>query len=737
MKYNDFLKKKVSQNHEYGFDISIDKLNNKLFDFQKQIVQWGLKKGKAAIFADCGLGKTAMQLEWANQVTEKTGKPVLILAPLSVSQQTINEGKKFNIHVSLLHDNIELDYAHKGIYIINYEKLHKFKTNIFSGIVLDESSILKSFMGKVRTEIIYRFKNTPYKLACTATPSPNDFTEIGNHAEFLNVCSMQEMLSMYFINDCMGSKGNGIGWRLKGHAEDNFFQFIGSWAVMIKTPKDLGFDDKGYILPKLNIKNEILKLNNKSNDNLFHMPAQTLTERRESRKNSLEERVNKAFEISKNSDEQFIIWCDFNNEQDELENKFKDECVSIYGSLKPEEKVKRMDLWLKGKKRILITKPSIAGFGINMQNCHNMIFCGLSDSYEQFYQATRRCWRFGQDKDVNVYIIISEKEITILENIKRKESDFNKMSNSVVNNVSKYFFNFNFKMKYNKKEITGENYTAKLGDCVELIKDQPDESIDYSVFSPPFSSLYTYSNSERDMGNCKNDDEFYKHFLFLSKELFRVIKQGRLLSFHCMNLPTSKSRDGFIGIKDFRGDLIKIFQDAGFIFHSEVCIWKDPVVAMQRTKALGLLHKQIKKDSSMSRQGIADYVVTMRKPGENKNPISHTAEQFPVDEWQKIASPVWTDINQSNTLQKQSAREDKDEKHICPLQLDVIERCLYLWTNPDDLVLSPFMGIGSEGYCSLKLGRKFIGFELKESYFNQAVNNLNNANNLKKQITLF
>jgi len=291
-------------------------------------------------------------------------------------------------------------------------------------------------------------------------------------------------------------------------------------------------------------------------------------------------------------------------------------------------------------------------------------------------------------------------------------------------------------MEYKTNEKTGKGWKAMHGDCVEMIKTLDDESVGYSIYSPPFSSLYTYSNSERDMGNCRNTSEFYEHFLFLAKELYRVLESGRNMSFHCMNLPTSKFKDGFIGISDFRGDLIRIFQDAGFIYHSEVCIWKDPVVAMQRTKALGLLHKTIKKDSSMSRQGIPDYLVTMRKPGINKNPISHNAEEFPVDIWQKIASPIWMDINQSNTLQKQSAREDKDEKHICPLQLDVIERALHLWSKKDDIVLSPFMGIGSEGYSSLKLGRKFIGFELKESYFNQAVKNLEVAQNIKKQLTI-
>lgn len=276
-------------------------------------------------------------------------------------------------------------------------------------------------------------------------------------------------------------------------------------------------------------------------------------------------------------------------------------------------------------------------------------------------------------------------------------------------------------------QVQKDNYTLYHGDSCEILQALPDNSIHYQIFSPPFASLYTYSNSDRDLGNSKTYDEFWNHYKFMIKEQFRIHKPGRLVSIHCMNLPTSKQRDGYIGITDFRGDIIRAYQDAGFIYHSEVCIWKDPVVAMQRTKALGLLHKQIKKDSSMSRQGIPDYLVTMRKPGDNEEPITHTNESFPVKIWQQYASPIWTDINPSKTLQYTSAREHNDERHICPLQLQVIERGIDLWSNPDDVVLSPFMGIGSEGYVAIEKGRKFIGCELKESYFNQAVKNIESA----------
>ena len=272
-------------------------------------------------------------------------------------------------------------------------------------------------------------------------------------------------------------------------------------------------------------------------------------------------------------------------------------------------------------------------------------------------------------------------------------------------------------------QIVTDRYALYNGDSCEVLKGIPDNSIHYSIFSPPFASLYTYSNSERDLGNCRTTSEFYEQFMFIVSELYRVIMPGRLISFHCMDLPLSKERDGIIGIRDFRGELIKVFENAGFVLHSQVCIWKDPVTAMQRTKAIGLLHKQIKKDSCMSRQGIPDYLVTMRKPGENPEPVTHTNETFPVAIWQRYASPVWMDINPSDTLQASSTREEKDERHICPLQLGVIRRALNLWTNPNDIVLTPFLGIGSEAYVALEMGRRAIGCELKTSYYNQAVAN--------------
>jgi superfamily II DNA or RNA helicase len=639
--------------------------------------------------------------------------------------------------------------ATEKIIVTNYERLHYFNPSDFAGIVLDESSILKNFTGKYRTQIIEAFQSTPWRLACTATPAPNDYMELGNHAEFLGVMSRTEMLSMFFVHD----GGSTQSWRLKGHAESEFWKWLCSWAVNIRHPEDLGYSNDRFKLPSMKL-HQIQVDTDATGEFLFAMEAQSLTERLAARRDTVEARASACAELVKEKGGTWLIWCNLNNEAAAIASMIPD-AVNVQGSDKPEDKEARLLGFSAGEFAVLVTKPKIAGFGMNWQHCHNVAFVGLSDSWEAYYQCVRRCWRFGQDHDVNVYIITADIEGAVVRNIERKEADAQAMAQNMVEHM-KDISSEEIKgtkrtsSAYVTESESGSSWTALLGDCVERTAELATDSIQYSLFSPPFASLYTYSNSDRDMGNCKDSDEFAVHFQFLVKELFRVTIPGRLCSFHCMNLPTSKSRDGYIGVHDFRGELIRAFQSEGWIYHSEVCIWKDPVTAMQRTKALGLLHKQIVKDSCMSRQGIPDYVVTMRKPGNNPEPVAGEFDYFcgepstfqhagrlSIDVWQRYASPVWMDIRPSNTLQKESAREEKDERHICPLQLDVIERCLQLWTNPGDLVLSPFMGIGSEGFMSVKLDRRFIGIELKPSYWKQAVANLQAAEAEAAQETLF
>lgn len=697
-----------------------------LFDFQRDIVKWALSLGRACIWADCGLGKTFMQLEWAKQIPGR----VLIVAPLNVCDQTSSEAVKLGMDIPFTRNPEGLS---DGISITNYDSLHKFEGEFFDGVVLDESSILKNFTGKIRNQIISQFQSTPFRLACTATPSPNDFMELGNHAEFVGAMTRTEMLSMFFVHD----GGETSKWRLKGHAKSGFWEWVTSWAVMIRKPSDLGYEDKGFDLPELNIEEHIVRSEKAMEGYLIPMPASSLQERRDARKASINERVEMAAKLANGS--RFVFWCNLNDESKALSKRLGAEEVT--GSTSIEDRLRICRGFIDGSIKYVVTKPSLWGFGLNLQCCHNTACVGLSDSYEEFYQLIRRFWRFGQNKPVNAHIIISDMEGAVLNNIKRKEHDAQIMAEGMVKNMQSLNMNGlketkRMTHKYETETVKENDFTVHLGDCVEVLKGIESNSVGFSVFSPPFASLYTYSASDRDMGNSKDYDEFTSHFSFMVKEMFRVMKSGRLVSFHCMNLPTSKSHHGYIGMRDFRGDLIRLFQDAGFIYHSEVCIWKDPVIAMQRTKAIGLLHKQVVKDSCMSRQGIPDYLVTMRKPGDNTSPVAGELDQWhgdnsfksegrlSIDLWQKYASPVWMDINPSNTLQKGSARDEKDERHICPLQLDVIERAMALWSNPGDLVLSPFAGIGSEGYVALKNKRRFVGVELKRSYFNQCVANL-------------
>jgi len=722
MDYNDFIKSKIKKIVDSGFDINENQLNTNLFDFQKKIVKQALKKGKYAIFANTGLGKTLMQLSWAEQVQTHTNGLVLILAPLAVSKQTINEGVKFGINVQKYTNQTE-----KGIYITNYEQLNNINTKLFSGIVLDESSIIKNFIGKIKTQIIESFKFTPYKLACTATPSPNDYVELGNHTEFLDIMSRLEMLSMYFIHDA----SNTGDWRLKKHAKDEFFKFINSWAIMISNPKDLGFNGDAYTLPDINYFESKIITENKG-ESLFNDIAISATGFNAEVRRTMDKRLQKTASIANKTNEPFVIWIKHNEEGKKLLELIPDS-VEVKGSDSMEKKEANLIGFGQGKFRVLITKTKIAGFGMNWQHCRNQIFATVDFSFESLYQAIRRSYRFGQTKEVNIYIITTDTMTNVIKSIRKKEKAFTIMQEKMTEFINAKPEEL---IKENKdyKEVVTDDYTLKKGDSVQLIKAIPDESVGFSVFSPPFADLYTYSNNIEDMGNSSTHEEFYKHFEYLVEDLFRILKQGRNIAVHCMDIPTKKSKDGYIGLKDFSGDLIKIFESKGFIYHCRITIWKDPVVAMQRTKALGLLHKQVKKDSTKSRVGFPDYVLVFRKDGERSEPVSQ--KDIPVDLWQKYASPVWMDINQSDTISFRMARDIEDEKHICPLQIEVIERLIHLYTNKGDVVFSPFLGVGSEIYQAIKMNRKGYGIELKESYFNQAVSNVNSAMYERSQLSL-
>jgi len=719
MEYTEFLKHKTKSHQLTGFDIEESDLNKNLFPFQKFIVKRALKAGKYAIFADCGLGKTLMQLEWANQVSIQTSKPVLILAPLAVKGQTIQEASKFGISLEFID-------------IQNYEQLDNIDCSIYGGVVLDESSILKNFEGSTKKLIIENFKNTQYKLACTATPSPNDPMELGNHSEFLDVMGRNEMLAMYFVHD----GGETAKWRLKGHAIKLFYQFIGTWAIMLNKPHDIGFEMNGYNLPSLNlIENQIITTK-RDNGSLFNDTAISATNFNQELRLTKIERLNEVVKlINKKPTENFIIWIK-QNEEGEMLKKLLPEAIEVKGSDTNEWKENKLLGFANNEFRILITKTKIASFGMNYQNCRNQIFASLDFSFEGLYQAIRRSYRFGQKEQVNIYLITTDTMANVKQAIDTKQKQFEIMQDEMSKAINANLNNQSMSLAdYDIESEETKWYKIKRGDSCQLIQEIESESVGFSVFSPPFAELYTYSSHVEDMGNSKDYKEFLTQFDFLIKDLFRILQSGRNVAVHCMDLPIQKGKEGYIGLRDFSGMIIEAFQKVGFVYHSRVTIWKDPVIEMQRTKALGLLHKQVKKDSTMSRVGIPDYVLIFRKDGERNNPVKNT--ELSVDMWQKYASPVWYDIDYSNTLQGiRDARSDNDEKHICPLQLDTIARLIHLYTNKGDTVFTPFLGIGSEVYQAVKMERKGIGFELKESYFDIAKKNIKASEMLKNQLSL-
>ena len=434
--YEAFIKNKRATLPPSGFYVDRESLHPSLFEFQRDLVHWALRRGKAAIFAGTGLGKTRMQIEWAMNIHKKTGGDVLILAPLAVAAQTIREGKEMGYEITMARNQSD---ARPGLNITNYEMLHHFEPALFEGVVLDESSILKSFTGKIRTELIESFSFTPYRLACTATPAPNDYMEIGNHSEFLGVMSRTEMLSMFFIHD----GGETQKWRLKGHAEEEFWRWVASWGVVLEKPSDLGYPDDGYILPPLNVQDVVIDVDGE--------PAKTLSQRQKARRETVTERVAACAEIVNSTDRPFLVWCDLNVESEALAAAIPG-AVEVKGSDKPAFKEQAMLDFAAGKIRVLVTKPSIAGFGMNWQHCADMAFVGLSDSFEQVFQAIRRCYRFGQTRSVNVHMITSSREGATAENIKRKEDDFRKMVTEMV--------------KYTK-DITSEAIRSTERDVVE------------------------------------------------------------------------------------------------------------------------------------------------------------------------------------------------------------------------------------------------------------------------------
>lgn len=444
MAYDDFLKTKAICAESSGFDC--DDRNPALFGWQNDVVQWALRKGRCAIFSDCGTGKTRLLLQWAQKVYEHEDQPILILAPLAVAQQTKREGEKCGIVVKVVRDQAE---CCNGLNITNYEMLSHFQAEKFCGVVLDESSIIKHKDGKTRQMIQDMFEKTPYKLCCTATPAPNDFMELGTHAQFLGVMKQTEMLATFFVHD----GGETQSWRLKGHAEKKFFEWVAGWACCFKRPQDLGYIEEGYELPELRVHEVTVESHDMELANgqmmLFAPVGKTLLERRSARRNSLADRVAKAAEIANGTADQVLVWCDLNSESKALTEAING-AVEVEGSMDLTLKESNITSFLSGKTRVLVSKPSIAGFGINAQNAHIEIFVGLSDSFEAYYQAVRRCWRFGQNHPVDVYIVISDAEGAVKANIQRKQADAERMTDELITFTKEFLKN---DLRHTKREV--------------------------------------------------------------------------------------------------------------------------------------------------------------------------------------------------------------------------------------------------------------------------------------------
>ena len=718
--YDKFLETKRKTFVESGFEINENELNPLLKDFQKYGIKTALFKGKFAFFFDCGLGKTFSQLEWAKQVYLKTNQKVLILAPLAIVEQTKNEAIKFGI---------DLNYFD----ITNYDQLKNIDCSIYSGVVLDESSILKGKDGKLSNLIIDNFKNTKYKLACTATPSPNDHIELGMHVSFLGYDTYENMKAMFFVQD-QKIKTNDK-WRLRKHAQDDFWKYVSTWSMAIDNPSSLGFCSDGYNLPEIEYIEHIIKVDNLS-ENLFGDVAVSATELHKDLNRSFDARIEKTLELVNSNDKQWIVWGLKNQETDTL-SKLLENSVNVQGSDSPEYKAKNLNGFANENFKTLITKTSIASFGMNYQQCNQMVFMSYDFKFEAFYQAVRRCYRFGQKNKVTVHILIPESQVNVRSTILKKQNQHFERIKQMAKYTADTDYKENIEIDNVKEtEIKTDNYWLLNGDCVEEIKKIKDNSVDYSFFSPPFSDLYTYSDDPRDFSNVKNDDEFFAHFQYLVPELNRVLKNGRLVSMHIMQGTTGIGKDGFLSIKDLRGDLIRLFQANGFYFHAEVMIRKSPQLAAIRTKNTQLMHGQTKRDSSINRPGLADYIITFRKSGKNEVPIKNDID---FDTWCKLAEPVWMDINESDTISNfRKARGGNDEKHMTPTQLTVIRNCYLLWSNKGDVCFSPFGGVGSEGCQALKMDRKSINIELKKSYFNlNAYNHKAFSEEKNSTLTLF
>lgn len=727
--YRAFLRSKLAPKQTAGIDVA--DVHPGLMDFQDAVVRWALRKGRAAAFLLTGLGKTYIELAFGYHV----GGKVLLFAPLAVGNQMVRMAEQwpFRGKVRQVREPDEID---EGINVVNYQRAERFAAiaGDLNGLILDESSCLKDETAATRKLLTEGFAAVPFKLAASATPAPNDVTELCNHAEFLNVMKRNEVLATFMVHD-------ENGWRLRGHAVQPFYRWLASWAMVATSPADLGFEHEAarFVLPPLTIKDSIVATEWRREGELFPgYGLKGITDRTQVRRASLKDRVKRAAEIINSTPGQFVVFCGLNDEQVALEKALKKACVSISGSTKEIDRVYMFDQFRLGYTKTLLCKGTMFGHGLNMQFAHNLMFLGMNDSFELYYQGVRRVWRFGQQEPVSVWIVVSDHEIGILKNVRNKEIEWTNTIRGMVDTMTEYekaeLSGAQQKESFGDTETReGKGWTLHRGDNVEIMATMPDNSVDLTVASPPFLALYTYSASERDMGNNANPEQFLEQYGYFARQLLRITKPGRLAAIHCQQVATTLVHHGYIGLENFRDDLIRVHKQAGWIHHGEIAIDKNPQAQAIRTHSKALLFVQKNKDSADCRPALLDYVILFKKPGKNEVPIKTDVSN---EEWIKLAHGVWYSIRESDTLNTHEAKENDDERHVVPLQLETIENCVRMWSNPNEVVLDPFMGVGSTAYVALQNNRKVLGCELKPRYFETAVKNCERALATKKQSEL-
>ena len=719
-----------------GIIVAPGDIHDRLFPFQRDITIEALRRGRSALFEECGMGKTLQELEWARHVSAHSASPVLVITPLAVGPQMVSEGELLGIPVALARSSDNL----ANVTVTNYEMLHHFDPSALGGVVLDESSILKNAKGKTRQMIVDFVSRVPYRLAATATPAPNDMIELLNHASYLGAMTVKEALAMWFTQD-----GNSTQhWRLKGHAHADFWQWVGTWAIAIRDPAEAGYVMDGYNLPPLTTHVHTVGGPEIHPHGQLIATSMSATHLRKVRRVTLDERIAIAADLVNSSDDPWVVWCELNDESGALVKAIPD-AIEVRGTQSMDSKVEALSAFSNGEKRVMVTKPSIAGHGLNWQHCARVLFIGASYSYEQTYQAVRRCWRFGQKSDVEVHMVGTDADVIVRDVTERKAT----LANDIYENIPWQLSSGNLVSErtanVDEDDVSGEGWTLYLGDSVLTINHIETGSVGLSVFSPPFPGMYVYSDSPHDMGNVADIAEMIGQFRYLmdADHMLRVLMPGRSVFVHITQATAQVGRDGYVGLKDFRGDVISMMTEIGWIYYGEVTIDKNPQVKAIRTRDSGLQFKSLANDAARMHPALSDMLLQFRKPGVNPTPIragrseryGNTAGWVTNEDWILWARPIWyaddhipmgndRGIRETDVLNVEAARAARDERHLAPLQLEVIRRCVRVWSNPGEIVYSPFAGIGSEGVVALREGRRFVGGELNPRYWAQAQRNL-------------